>query len=163
VYKQIPVNYDRHNKNWSIGSPALIDSQYENNLLTSLAEIALLIEYVFKHAEPSVYNVLNVLPITLFKSIRTHVNYLHIDFSNKILQLHPYDLLNVHKYQDSEDYGKSLDKNFVIKISSDGTIHNDNVLYNYIFYLIKIISNIEYSKDIGSIKDYLNLADMNKI
>lgn len=163
MFKEIPINYDRHNKNWSIGSDILIDSQYENNLLMSIAEIALLIDYVFKHSEVVVYNLLNVLPVTLFKYDNKRLDYLHIDFSNKILHLHPYDLLNVHQYQDSEDYGKSLDKNFVIKINSNGNIHNDTVIYNYMFYLIRIISNVEYSKDIGSIKDYLNLADMNKI
>jgi hypothetical protein len=58
---------------------------------------------------------------------------------------------------------KSMDKLFIIKLEKDGTVKKTAIIYNYLFSFIELISGIAYSNDIGTVDDYLSLADMNKI
>ncbi len=165
--------YDRHKKEWFHKEACLSDVvNYENNVFNSINEIVSMIEYINEFSYTDIYNLINVLPIKLV--IDNNNTYLVIDFTDPVVQINKYDVFTVIHHQkfnmlpplkptSNENTIKSLNKVFIVKMERDGTIKNTTVIYNYLFSFIKLISGIEYSNDIGTISDYLSLADMNKI
>lgn len=171
--KEIHLYYDRHKKEWFHKEACLSDVvNYENNVFNSINEIVSMIEYINEFSYTDIYNLINVLPIKLV--IDNNNTYLVIDFTDPVVQINKYDVFTVIHHQkfnmlpslkptSNENTIKSLNKVFIVKMERDGTIKNTTVIYNYLFSFIKLISGIEYSNDIGTISDYLSLADMNKI
>lgn len=171
--KEIHLYYNRHKKEWFHKESVLSDVvNYENNVFNSINEIVSMIEYINEFSYTDIYNLINVLPIKLV--IDNNNTYLVIDFTDPVVQINKYDIFTVIHHQkfnmlpplkpnSNENTIKSLNKVFIVKMERDGTIKNTTVIYNYLFSFIKLISGIEYSNDIGTISDYLSLADMNKI
>jgi len=173
--EEICLHYNRHKKEWYHKKEKLSDIQsYEDNLFASINEIVTMIDYINSFSYTHIDNLINALPMTLIKEDK--VNYLHIDFSDPIIQINKYDVELVvhhqlfnklpplpHQIPIDERSKKSMDKLFIMKVEKDGFIKKDAVIYNYLFTFIKIMSGIEYSSDIGTIADYIKLADMNRI
>jgi len=170
--EKINFYYNRHKKEWYHKEESLsYQLGYEENLWKSLNEITMLIEYINNYSHTDIDNLLNGLPISIVNNNQNA--YLYVDFTNPLIQLNKYDIHGTKHHQNitqilnspsaDKDLTKSMDKIFIVKIENDGSISKKSVIYNYLFSFIKIISDIEYSNDIGSVIDYLKLADMNKI
>lgn len=171
--KEIHFYYNRHTKEWFHKAESLSDiALFENNLICEINEIVSMIEYINEFSYTDITNLINVLPIKVV--IDNNNRYLMIDFNDPVVQINKYDIFSVINNQklnmlpplkptSNENAIKSLNKLFIIKIEKDGKIKKNTVIYNYLFSFIKMISGIEYSRDIGTISDYLSLADMNKI
>lgn len=172
----INLLYNRHAKEWYHKAEKLSDIEnYENNLFSSINEIVTMIEYINFFSYTDIYNLLNVLPITLVT--KNNNTYMYIDFTNPIIQLNKYDVKKVIHHQSfnklpplqstqansDERSSKSLNKLFIMKVEKNGDIKKQAVIYNYLFTFIKLISGIEYTSDIGTVADYIKLADMNRI
>lgn len=171
--KEIHLYYNRHKKEWFHKEAFLSDVvDYDKNVFDSINEIVSMVEYINEFSYTDIYNLINALPIKLI--IDNNTTYLVIDFTDPVVQINKYDIFSVIHHQrfnmlpplkptSEENTIKSLNKVFIVKMEQDGTIKKTTVIYNYLFSFIKLISGIEYSKDIGTVKDYLSLADMNKI
>lgn len=171
--KEIHLYYNRHTKEWFHKEKSLSDiALFEINLISAINEIVSMIEYINEFSYINITNLINVLPIKLV--IDNHCTYLVIDFTEPVVQINKYDIFSVIHHQafnrlpplkpnSNENTIKSLNKMFIVKMEQNGTIKKNTVIYNYLFSFIKLISGIEYSNDIGTVSDYLNLADMNKI
>lgn len=170
--EKIHLYYNRNKKEWyHKEDPLSFKIEYEENLWNCLREITLLIEYINKYSDTDIDNLINGLPLAIVN--KNQNAYLYIDFTNPLIQLHKYEIQETKHRQYisqilnnsvfSEDLTKSMDKLFIVKIESDGSISRKSCIYNYLFSFIKLISDIEYSSEIGSVVDYLQLADMNKI
>lgn len=168
--------YNRHRKEWYHKAEKLSDVEsYEANLFASINEIVAMIEYINAFSYTDIHNLLNVLPMALVTE--NNNTYLQIDFTNPVIQLNKYDVELVIHHQlfhklpplqgtqsKSEDTSsKSLNKLFIMKVEKNGDVKKEAVIYNYLFALIKLMSGVEYTRDIGTIADYLKLADMNRI
>lgn len=173
----INLFYNRHEKKWYHKEDHLSDCVgYDNNLFTSIDEIMSMIEYINDFSYTDIYNLLNVLPIKLV--IKPNNTYLYIDFTDPVIQINKYDIKSVIHHQrfnklpplqskqsnsDAADDKKSLNKLFIVRVEKDGFIKKNTVIYNYLFSFIKMISGVDFNDDVGTIADYLQLADMNKI
>lgn len=170
--EKIHLYYNRKKKEWyHKEEPLSFQLGYEENLWSALREITLLIEYINNYSDTDIDNLINGLPVAIVN--KNQNAYLYIDFTNSLIQLNKYDIQRTKYRQNinqifnnhvvSKDLTKSMDKLFIVKIESDGSISRTSVIYNYLFSFVKLISDIEYSNEIGSVVDYLQLADMNKI
>lgn len=172
----IHLYYNRHNKTWYHKEDSLSDvKDYESNLLSAIHEITKMIEYINDYSYTDIDNLLNGLPISI--RLLNNVRYLYIDFSDPVIQLHKYEIKanklkmsltqilanSVSNANNESSLVKSMDKLFIIKLEKDGTVKKTAIIYNYLFSFIELISGIAYSDDIGTVDDYLSLADMNKI
>lgn len=172
----INLYYNRHKKEWYHKEELLSDvKDYESNLLSAIYEITKMIEYINDYSYTDIDNLLNVLPISI--RLVNNVSYLYIDFSDPVIQLQKYEIkanklkmsltqILAHSAANGKtdnSFVKSMDKLFIIKLEKDGTIKKTAIIYNYLFSFIELISGISYSNDIGTVDDYLSLADMNKI
>lgn len=171
--------YNRHQKQWFHKKSCLSDVLgYEDNLMTCIDEISMMINYINDFSYTDIENLLNVLPIKLHQT--GNVDYLYIDFRNSLVMINKYEiqakikqqnastllknsLLNKNTNSSADEEFKSLTKLFIVKVQKDGTIKKETVIYNYLFSFIKVISGIQYTDDIGTVENYLKLADMNKI